>query len=52
MMSPSVPLSLSLLVLVTQRVGAVAVEVEDVTAKQFRAALQTESDRMAVFWCK
>lgn len=52
MMSPSVALSLSLLVLVTRRVGAVSVEVEDVTAKQFRAALQTEDIRIAVFWCK
>ena len=52
MMSPSVTLSLSLLVLVTRRVGAVSVEVEDVTAKQFRAALQTEDIRIAVFWCK
>ncbi len=51
MMSPLVAVSLSWLMLVT-RVGAVSVEVEDVTAKQFRAALQTESDRMAVFWCK
>ena len=52
MMSPSVALSLSLLVLVIRRVGAVSVEVEDVTAKQFRAALQTEDIRIAVFWCK
>ena len=52
MMSPSVALSLSLLVLVTRRAGAVSVEVEDVTAKQFRAALQTEDIRIAVFWCK
>ena len=52
MMSPSVALSLSLLVLVTQKVGAVSVELEDVTAKQFRAALQTEDIRIAVFWCK
>lgn len=51
-MSPLVTVVLSLLVLVTQEVGAVSVEVEDVTAKQFRAALQTEADRMAVFWCK
>ena len=49
MMSPPVALCLSLLVL---RVGAASVEVEDVTAKQFRAALQTEPDRIAVFWCK
>ena len=52
MMSPLVTVSLSWLVLVTRRVEAVSVEVEDVTAKQFRAALQTEADRMAVFWCK
>ena len=52
MMSPLVTVSLSWLVLVTWGVGAVSVEVEDVTAKQFRAALQTEADRMAVFWCK
>ena len=52
MMSPLVAVSLSWLVLVTRGVGAVSVEVEDVTAKQFRAALQTEADRMAVFWCK
>ena len=52
MMSPLVAVSLSWLVLVTCGVGAVSVEVEDVTAKQFRAALQTEADRMAVFWCK
>ena len=51
-MSPLVTVVLSWLVLVTQEVGAVSVEVEDVTAKQFRAALQTEADRMAVFWCK
>ena len=54
MMSPPVALCLSLLLLVIlgPRVGAVSVEVEDVTAKQFRAALQTEADRIAVFWCK
>ena len=52
MMSPLVTVSLSWLVMVTWGVGAVSVEVEDVTAKQFRAALQTEADRMAVFWCK
>ena len=51
MMSPPVALCLSLLV-ITPRVGAASVEVEDVTAKQFRAALQTEADRIAVFWCK
>ena len=50
MMSPSV--SLSLVMLVTWRVGAVSVQLEDVTAKQFRAALQTEDIRIAVFWCK
>ena len=48
-MSPS--LSLPLLLLVTQRGACVSVEIEDVTAKQFRAALQT-GDRIAVFWCK
>ena len=52
MMSPPVSLCLSMLVLITPRVGAASVEVEDVTAKQFRAALQTEADRIAVFWCK
>ena len=52
MMSPPVALCLSFLVMITPRVGAVSVEVEDVTAKQFRAALQTEADRIAVFWCK
>ena len=52
MMSPPVALCLSLLLLVIPRMGAVSVEVEDVTAKQFRAALQTEADRIAVFWCK
>ena len=52
MMSPPVALCLSLLVLTTPRVGAAGVEVEDVTAKQFRAALQTEAERIAVFWCK
>ena len=50
MMSPS--LSLPLLLLVTQRGACVSVEIEDVTAKQFRAALQTEDIRIAVFWCK
>ena len=49
MISPS--LSLQLLLLVSQRGACVSVEIEDVTAKQFRAALQTE-DRIAVFWCK
>jgi len=50
MMSPSVTLSLSLVILVTWKVGAVSVQLEDVTAKQFRAALQTEDIRIAVFW--
>ena len=39
------------ILVILQTVSCVSVEIEDVTAKQFNAALQTET-RIAVFWCK
>ena len=39
------------ILLIISRVKSVSVEIEDVTAKQFRAALETES-KIAVYWCR
>ena len=51
MSGPSLVGSSVTILVILQTVSCVSVEIEDVTAKQFNAALQTET-RIAVFWCK
>lgn len=43
--------AVTMVVAAASLVRGLGVEVEDVTARQLRAALQTEA-RIAVFWCK
>ena len=43
--------AVTMVVAAASLVLGLGVEVEDVTARQLRAALQTEA-RIAVFWCK